>query len=337
MSNAKDPVETSAPNLNFTIDINITDGKLHARTIPEVENKDNLFAFYILKDGQTVEKIGYSKQNEIEYDLMDKGVYRLRCFMKNKGSVESEISNPFLNGEKQHKELTYFYEDNKSPYLVIVFSAMNPKNVFKYSYMNALRPVDSVNKLFILDKFGDQGCYYLGKNRSRNVEEMVVELVEEISKQYKIDKSNIITMGSSKGGYAALYYAIKYNFGNSIVGAPQVLLGNYLLKETSVAQSVAEYIAGSKDEEAKNYLNQIMSDLISQSKTNAKLFIHIGKGEPHYRNHFLPLIKMLEQTDISYEVDIMDYGTHDQVAEYYPPYLQNKIEEITVSPLIEKS
>jgi hypothetical protein len=326
-----------APNLNFTIDINIDNGKLHARTIPEVENKDNLFAFYILKDGQTIEKIMYSKQNEIEYDLMDSGVYKLRCFLKNSGSVQSKQSDPFINGEKKHKELTYFYEDNKSPYLVIVFASMLPKNTFKYSYMNVLRAVNSVNKLFILDKFGDQGCYYLGKNRSGNVEEMVIELVDDISKEKNIDKSNIITIGSSKGGYAALYYAIKYNFGNSIVGAPQVLLGNYLLKETSVAKSVAEYIAGSTDEEAKNYLNQIMTTIISQSRTNARLFIHIGNGEPHYKNHFLPLIKLLEQTNITYEVDIKDYATHDEVAEYYPPYLQNKIEEIAASSLIEKN
>lgn len=328
MSNAK--TSTPMTNVNFTIDAGITNGKLHARIIPEFENNGNQFAFYIRKDGQTIEKMMYSKQNEIEYDIIDNGLYSVQGYLKNNGMVESKQSGTFLNGEKKYKELTYFYEDNNSPYLVISFSAMYPKNTFRYSYMNVLKSVNSVNKLFILDKFGDQGCYYLGKNRSSHVEKMVLELIDDITKENKIDKSNIIAAGSSKGGYAALYYAMKYNFGYSIVGAPQVLLGNYLLEETSKSYSIAEYIAGNKDEEAKNYLNQIMSSIISQSRTNAKLFIHIGKGEPHYRNHFLPLIEMLDQTEITYEVDIEDYETHDQVAEYYPSYLQNKIKEITV-------
>jgi len=161
---------------------------------------------------------------------------------------------------------------------------------------------------------------------------MVIELVDEIVKEHEITKENIIAVGSSKGGYAAIYYSLKYNFGCSIVGAPQVLLGNYLLEETSKSYSIAEYIAGGQDEESKKYLNDIIPTVITQSESSVKLFIHIGKGEPHYRNHFLSLIKLLNQTNLNYEVDIQDYDTHDQVAEYYPSYLQNKIFQLTAIP-----
>jgi len=87
-------------NLEFSIDVNITDGILHAE---EVINKDNKFAFYIRKDGQTIEKIMYSNQSKIEFEIQDNSVYSVRCFLKNNGNMESKQSGSFLNGEKSTK------------------------------------------------------------------------------------------------------------------------------------------------------------------------------------------------------------------------------------------
>lgn len=45
--------------------------------------------------------------------------------------------------------------------------------------------------------------------------------------KYQVKLNNVITVGSSKGGYAALYYALKYGFGHAIAGGPQVKLGDF--------------------------------------------------------------------------------------------------------------
>ena len=61
-----------------------------------------------------------------------------------------------------------------------------------------------------------------------DIETSVVSLISNIMHENNILFKNVISVGSSKGGTAALYYGMKYNYGNIIVGAPQYKIGTYL-------------------------------------------------------------------------------------------------------------
>ncbi|MDK8210807.1 hypothetical protein QP741_24980, partial [Bacillus subtilis] len=75
-----------------------------------------------------------------------------------------------------------------------------------------------------------------------------------IMSKHGFTHKNVMTVGSSKGGYAALYYGIKYHFGQVIAGAPQSKLGDFLIDQAEHV-NIAEYISGS-DNVNKEYLNQ---------------------------------------------------------------------------------
>lgn len=222
---------------------------------------------------------------------------------------------------KSYCDIKYVFEPSigNKPYLAVIFSSLSVGEGAKYNYMNTLSNIDC-NKLFILDDQCGDGCYYLGKNRSFDVEKSVISLIEVYSNNCRIVRNNIICMGSSKGGYAALYYGLKYSMGYVIAGAPQVLLGNYLIEEQPYTKYIAKYIAGDIDEESKQYLNNILINEIYSCKKFPRIFIHVGTGDFHYTRHLKPLTKILDNFNVKYYVDLANYSEHDKVAEYFKSF-----------------
>ena len=147
-----------------------------------------------------------------------------------------------------------FCEGNNSNKLIVTFPALQSEGKRSiYNYIGTLME-STDNKLYLLDDFGDRGSYLIAENRNNSIEKSVVSLILYICKNYKIKKENVILQGSSKGGYSALYFGIKYGFGYVIAGAPQTYLGNFLQLD---APKVADYIAGGHEEEDINYLNNL--------------------------------------------------------------------------------
>lgn len=139
-------------------------------------------------------------------------------------------------------KLQYMLEEHcgkGSDKLIVVFSAFSPKGNPEYNYVRTLKNI-KVNKLFILDNYGPKGCYYLGCDNNYNVADAVCELIEAVSSNYGISKEKTTFVGSSKGGFAALYFGLKLNVGNVIAGEPQIEVANYLLyvKGTDVLQYI---------------------------------------------------------------------------------------------------
>lgn len=242
-----------------------------------------------------------------------------------------------FKGEKvfqSEKQVKYYFKPsyNKTDKLIIVFSAFSAiGKPPSYNYVRTLEGFDC-NKLFILDDFGCRASYYLCENRDFNIERSVIALINHIVKENNI--KTIMSCGSSKGGYAALYYGIKYGFDNIVAASPQFLLGDYLLKETNT-NNVATFMSGSDTEKDIEFLNGIMRNEILKSKNNPNIFIHLGERERHYRLHVKPMLKLLEDSGFKYEIDLGDYSEHNDVGKYYPSILKNKVKEHYSFPLIE--
>lgn len=232
------------------------------------------------------------------------------------------------------KEIKYVFKPSKtkSYHLVVVFSGFNPKGTKPaYNYIRTLQSLD-VNKLFILDDYGERGCYYLGKNRVFDIEPSVVSLITLIANENNILHNNIICCGSSKGGYASLYFGIKYGFGHVIAGAPQTRLGNYL----SLAKEfqTLEYIAGDCSVESINFLDKLLFDIVSDAKKVPDITIHVGSGDHHYKGHVLPFMEHLRENNFEYTLDIKNYSDHGDVRQFQSLLLDKLVEKI---PSLENS
>lgn len=212
-----------------------------------------------------------------------------------------------------------FRECSESSYLLVVFSAY-PKQGQppRYNYLNVLEGT-AINQLFILDDYGGNGCYYLGENRDFFVEKNTVALIRTIASERGIDSGHIIAAGSSKGGYAALYFGFRYGFGTVISGGFQSMLGDYLME---YHPDTAVLIAGGVSQEDRMFLNRLLFDVIREANDIPDLYLHMGRGDYHYSQHMIPLLTLFDKQGISYQFDLADYTEHDEVGVYFPEYLQ---------------
>ena len=236
-----------------------------------------------------------------------------------------------FNGIKKIK-IKYIFEKSSRPtnYLIIVFSAFSAVgSPPAYNYYDTLLKYDC-NKLFILDDYSERGCYYLGKDNDFSIENSVVSLITHIANQHSIKFDNIITCGSSKGGYAALYFAIKYGFGHVVAGAPQTLVGNFLRRTPDIIR----FIVGDDSEKAIQYLNDLLYKVIENTEKLPEINIHVGEGDYHYKEHVMPFIDAINKKSHSIYLDLGNYNNHSDFP-FYQRFIKRKIESIINSILIK--
>lgn len=241
------------------------------------------------------------------------------------------ISEYVKANEKTHEKgkiIKYiFCEGSDSNQLIITFPGFaGMDQPPKYNYIRTLKNT-RCNRLFILDDYGPRGSYLIGEARDNSIEESVISLIEDICEKYDIKKENIISIGTSKGGYCALYYGIKYHFGYVIAGAPQTLLGDYL----SSFPEISDYIAGGHEPKDRSYLNSLLYDLVENSEDFPEIYIQVGAGDHHYTKHIIPFCRELNKKNVNHKLEVKNYFTHSLTGHYYITYLQKTLNDIDES------
>lgn len=245
--------------------------------------------------------------------------------------------------EEVHKagsEVKYlFCEKEGADKLIVTFPGFTNSGKFKYRYVRTLQDVNA-HRLFLLDEFGVRGCYLLGHHRNFKIETVVMSLITSILKKYGLKIDDVILQGSSKGGWMALYYGIKYRFGYVIAGGPQTKMGDFLIKEDVEIQPdekihvfskvrVADYIAGGHEPGDLTYLNNLLYEQLYQDPEDfPMIYIHVGKGDSHFENHIKPFVTHLDNNNIKYELDIQEYHEHNDLGIFYPEFLLETLKTI---------
>lgn len=226
-----------------------------------------------------------------------------------------------------------FFPSDGADKLIIVFQAVN--RIPGYNYIGTLADTKA-HRLYIKDDYGTDiathSSYYLGPNKSTLIADKVIKLIQNFCSILGIETQNCITMGSSKGGFASLFFGLKLNVGSIIAGGPQVLLGNFLnsAKEDSVNPPILTYLAGDNSNASVEWANSILPDMIAKQKDFfGNLYIHVGIGDTHYNSHVLPLIKILSDYSIkNVNIDIGEYYSHTELAHFFPIYIKDVMSKI---------
>lgn len=213
--------------------------------------------------------------------------------------------------------------------LVVVFQAINTQPA--YNYIGTLSGINA-HRLYIKDDYGSdpltRSSYYLGPNRSLAIADKVQRLIAEITRDCGLVARDIITAGSSKGGYAAIYHGLRGGAGDIIAGGPQIMLGSYLRTNDlrSIMPPILEYIAGANSDDAMVWANSVLGDLIRTIPDwHGTVHYHVGTGEPHYERHALPFKTMAEDRNIAVEWDLAAYDTHEELARHFPIFLRDTL------------
>lgn len=245
--------------------------------------------------------------------------YKLLDLMKTKYYMKFK-QKPF-KGKKY--TINYLLDKNKSSdILLVVFTSCTKKGQkARYNYIRTLENF-KVNKLFILDDFGfdGRGAYYLGKDKDFKIQLDVSSLIDSVSNDLNIKKE--VFIGSSKGGYAALYFGL--NRTNSIIisGAPQYRLGNYLSLPSH--EEILQYIMGDTKEYSIDYLNKLLEDKLNSTCNNKnKIYLHYSTEEETFEPEIEPLINKIKELNLDHSFDIHNYKNHSDLTLFFPQYIKD--------------
>lgn len=255
----------------------------------------------------------------------------------NKAKIDKYIEYGTTKLKILYKEKKMNFEGNTVKYiletsknnndLIVVFSGIpRPGLKARYNYMRTLEKIDA-NKLFILDDLGydQRGGFYLGKDNDYFMVRAVLHLVEKTKKNLSINRTFYV--GSSKGGFASLYFGMRDKSSTIICGGPQYLLGDHFLKNERYMENTVPYILGEnfKEEDVKR-LNNIIRDVIYSTKGNdCKIYLHYSDKEYTYRNHVKYLIEELKINNVEFEEDVAHYEKHSEISYFFPSFLVNTL------------
>lgn len=171
---------------------------------------------------------------------------------------------------------------------LFVFSGfMSRKNGVIYDLQNALAEFPG-RVIWIDDYFEEQFCYYMCIDMNFKISDAITEFIHSISQSFNLtDKRQITFTGFSKGGSAALYFALKLDCPNIVLTVPQLKIGSYVIEHHL---KTAKHMMGLVNSVNKAYLDNILPRLL---KTDNNL----------NRNIYL----LTSESDIQYPIEISPY------------------------------
>ena len=221
-----------------------------------------------------------------------------------------------------NKRLKYLFFNNKSDTLCVVFSAFSGEKIRTYNYVRGLKDVH-YDKLYILDVWGYMGSYYLFENGTDIPRQETLSLLKSIlsRKEYK----HVLTMGTSKGGTAAIYYGLTINASAIIAGACQYNLGNYLTlpEHMRIFRGMMGENAGQIE---KRMLNSVMPTLLEDySRKDSSTEIHLiySRYEHTYEDDIIDLLNKLKECHFPVIEIEYNFINHNDVGIYFKKYIKN--------------
>lgn len=191
------------------------------------------------------------------------------------------------NGTKviyKHKERKYDFN-----HIIFVFSGFLNAKPGNYDFANAFNdcPCDVV---WICDNFEEMYTYYLCVDMDFKVENAVNEFINHTLDKLALTHRQATVTGFSKGGSAALYYGLKYNFANIVTTVPQFHIGSYV---NNYWKQVAEHMMGKNYSSSnKNYLDKLLPRLLKQdTKLDRNIYLLTSESDIQYKTEIEPYLQ----------------------------------------------
>ncbi len=215
------------------------------------------------------------------------------------------------------------------PWLVCTFSAIPSNNSsirHQYSFQKVLSDIPC-HKLFLQDSLGDAGCYYLCARMDFGVADTVCELIEKQRKALGVRKEHVVTVGSSKGATAALYFGLRGHYGHVLAMGPQTRIADFLGRNprNSTHRNMLRFMTGEESENAYSVLNNVIFDLL-QERAGTTLHLLSSENDAEYPIHIVPFLKQLVIDTPENDVEIDNrIGSHAELAKFNPDFVRRKL------------
>lgn len=220
-------------------------------------------------------------------------------------------------------KIKYKYKKRKydASHAIFIFSGFGGGGrQFTYDFENALQECPA-HVVWIKDDFSDYCAYYLCQNLSFAIEEAVHSFIILMLEKFGLDKEDCSLAGFSKGGSAALYFGLKYNFKNIITTVPQFHIGSYIIKHWPL---VAEKMLGGITDEKTSRLDSLLPELLLNDKqTNKNIYLLTSRADDQYETQVKPYVKAFAkyQNFNFFMANSQLIREHNQVTSYHVPLL----------------
>lgn len=207
-------------------------------------------------------------------------------YQPNKEHIMNTIERKF-----KHKDVIveHIFEPAKQDrqHLLVIFSGFSVDYEFRGATAEGCRS----NILWIKDKFFGDYTYYLFCEKSHNIESAIIDLIDEYRLDLNLSKEQCTLMGFSKGGSAALYYALKYDFRNIIASCPQVKIGTYI--STNWRRPTRHMLGEGYTELDITNLDGVIPNLLnSESVVNKNIYLISSPQDVQYKTEIEPYLDL---------------------------------------------
>lgn len=213
--------------------------------------------------------------------------------------------------EKSHTNgVKFIFVNKKSDNLIVVFSGIGSD----YNYRRSLK-CSSWDQLYIKDTWANGLSYHLYENGKNHPEILTSSFINDFLSCHKY--SIVVSLGSSKGGSAALYFGLKHKFNEVYSGACQYKVGNYIAIFHKKDNYYPHLMGDIPEEEGIRLLNEKFQNILEENQ-NSKTKIHLvySTEEHTYDDDIIHLVKKLNECKINHEDKIYNFPEHCMIGKY---------------------
>ncbi|MGA5124685.1 hypothetical protein ACPCAG_15445 [Streptomyces pseudogriseolus] len=208
--------------------------------------------------------------------------------------------------------------------LLVVFSSVGSR----YGFGNALDNVQC-HILRIRDHFDGGASYYVARDMDFSVSGSVQSLIVSFMERLGVSRDGVTLLGASKGGSAALYYGIRYDYKNIVASTPQYFLGSYSHGHGQLGDSV---LGEGQPAENVEIMDSVMRDLLEKdTEFDRNIYVISSPGDYQYEQevkHFLPALRSYENFNFLF-VDSPTVRRHDEVVRQAMPSILSIVYALT--------
>ncbi|GGT36864.1 hypothetical protein [Streptomyces chromofuscus] len=209
-------------------------------------------------------------------------------------------------------------------HLLVVFSSVGSK----YGFGNALDSV-KCNVLRIRDHFDGGASYYVARNMDFSVTDSIQALIEAHMRRLRVTRDEVTLLGASKGGSAALYYGLKYDYKNIVASTPQYFLGSYSKGHGQLGDAV---LGEGQSDENVAVMDAVMKDLLEKdADLKRNIYVVSSPGDYQYEQeveHYLPALREYENFNFLF-VESPTVRRHDEVVRQALPSILSIVYSLT--------
>lgn len=175
--------------------------------------------------------------------------------------------------------------------LLVIFSGGFGKEK-RYDFDGKSSEAIKCNVLWIKDEFKGEFTYYVRDRSGFQLSYEIQELIRSAISKLGINKNDVILAGFSKGGTAALYHGLRFDYKNIISTVPRIKIGTANVKR----QSILDGITSDQSQAAIDALDRIIPSCIDDDiNLDRNIYLYSSPQDPLYVNELKELVPKFDK------------------------------------------